>query len=162
MILKELVNIYNRGRTEPKELYGLKLCRPTESSIKRINQTLKFELPKSLIYFAQKCMDNGLIASLGEDYENPYHIIQLNKELKKIRRRKIGEKGKWEYVFPRNFIVFTTWCDDDWICFDLDAQNERSGEYEVVHWSPPRYFGKRESEFSKYLVSYLRYNKLIP
>ena len=159
--IEELVTIYNQGRTTPQNHWLIPLARPTATSLQTVNERFTFELPESFIYFSQHCMSNDLCLSIGEDYDSPFHIFSVNGRLRKLRRRTIGARGKWEYVFPRNFVALTTWCDDDWNCFDLNTQDERSGEYEVVHWATPRYLGKTQASFPNFLASTLKFWKMM-
>lgn len=97
-------------------------------------------------------------ASFGEDYKNPCHVLQRNRWLKTIRRRVIGGKGKWEYVFPQHFVSFTMGFDDDYDCFDLSTLDGSTGEYNIIYWAPPRIFGKEpQLDFCSYMENNLKF-----
>ena len=138
MDIKELVKKFDGSTTQPQNLFGIKLCRPTKESIHIINQKLGIKTPKSVIEFLSLSNRQDLIASFGEDYNSPWHVIKINKMCQQYRRRVIGGKGRWEYVFPKNLVAFNLGHDDDWMCFNLDKQNEKNGEYQIDYWAPPR------------------------
>ncbi len=131
---------------------------PTQTSLERISEILKIRLPDALIEFSTETGATGRwLASLGEDYTSFCHILKLNKFCRKLRRRKIGGHGQWEFVKPQNFIVFNRGFDQDYDCFDTSAYNAESGEYEIQYWSPPRIFGDtRYKSFNDYMESHIR------
>ena len=115
---------------------------PTAASIARINDMLGIALPESLILFATKSSAcSSWLAGLGEDYASPNHILQINKRANKIRRRMIGDAGKWEAVKPKNFVVFNLGFDHDYNCFDAAQFDASISEYTIQYWCPPRITG---------------------
>ena len=129
MDIKELVRIFDDGATEDHGFYCQEISRPTKKSIEAINHTLDIIVPESFIDFLMLSHTaTSWFASFGEDYKNPWHVLQTNRSLKTIRRRVLGQRGKWEYVFPQNFVAFNVGFDGDWMCFDLSKYNEETGE----------------------------------
>lgn len=138
MDIEELVRRFDGEITQPQNYYGKKLCRPTKESIAVINNKLNFKTPQSVVDFLSLSNRQDLLVSFGEDYDSPWHVIRINKQCRKIRRRVVDGKGLWEYVFPKNLVAFNLGHDDDWICFNLDNQNNQNGEYQIDYWTPPR------------------------
>lgn len=102
--------------------------RPTEFSIRRINEHFHMTLPRSLLEFVRSWRASGRwFASLGDDYESPEHIIRINSYW---RRRRLTRR------IPHHFIVFNLGHDEDCDCFNLDGYDHASGEYEIRYWYP--------------------------
>ncbi len=154
MDIKELVKRFDNGVTEDYGHYCQKVCKPTKKSIQVINQYLGMEVPKSLIEFLRLSHTaTSWFASFGEDFKNPVHVLQRNRRLRKIRRRVIGCRGKWEYVFPKNLVAFNFEFDGDNCCFDLSKYNKTTGEYKIVYWASPRIVG---DEYDKGFPSFMK------
>jgi len=102
--------------------------RPTEFSLRRINEHFQMTLPQSLLEFVRSWRASGTwFASLGDDYDSPQHIIRINSYW---RRRRMTRR------LPHSLVVFNLCHDDDCDCFNLDAYDAASGEYEVRYWRP--------------------------
>ena len=113
--------------------YTFEVAPPTRASIARINAGLGIELPPTLIDFAQRATKFGAwFASLGEDFDNPLHILALNREYR-VRQRK-GDRY-WRPM-PRHLVMFNHGHDDDCDCFDLRLPRSPQGEYWTTYWSP--------------------------
>ena len=96
---------------------------PTKESIEKIEDCFGFKLPKSLITFAQNSERYGnWLASIGEDYDSPTHIININKEESE--------------ELPKNFVIFNVGYDEDYDCFDLDTYDDETDEYLITYWYP--------------------------
>ncbi len=131
---------------------------PTEQSIHRINEALSIRLPDSLIWFAANTgACQGWLASLGEDYESGTHILHMASRTRKIRRRVMGGRGRWEFVRPAAFVPFNLGFDADYNCLDGSTFDPATGEYAIQYWSPPRIFGaERYSSFPQYMEACIR------
>ena len=102
--------------------------RPTQFSIRRINEHFRITLPESLLEFVRSWRSSGnWFASLGDDYDSPFHIIRMNSYW---RRRRPTRR------IPRNFVIFNLGHDEDCDCFNLDVYDPASGEYEIRYWYP--------------------------
>ena len=132
---------------------------PTARSIRRINDVLPIQLPESLLHFAASSgACHYWLASLGEDLESDLHILKVAARTRRIRRRIIGGKGRWEYVRPPLFVPFTHGYDDDYDCLDGAAFDTSTGEYVIRYWSPPRIFGETGyGSFPEYMEATIRY-----
>ena len=132
---------------------------PTARSIRRINETLSIRLPDSLLAFVTQCgACHNWLASLGEDFESELHILKVAARTRRIRRRIIGGKGRWEYVRPPLFVPFTHGYDDDYDCLDGASFDASTGEYVIRYWSPPRIFGGTGYDsFPEYMEATIRY-----
>jgi hypothetical protein len=131
---------------------------PTERSIRLINESLSITLPDSLVWFAANTgACRHWIASLGEDFEDPRHILHIAARARKIRRRAIGGRGRWEYVKPALFVPFTHGYDGVYDCFDRGSFNPSTGEYAIQCWAAPRIFGEeRYDSFPQYMESMIK------
>ena len=135
------------------------LSPPTAGSVRRINETLSIRLPDSLLAFVTQCgACHRWLASLGEDFESDRHILKVAARTRRIRRRIIGGKGRWEYVRPPLFVPFTHGYDDDYNCLDGAAFDAGTGEYTIQYWAPPRILGDtRYRSFPEYMESCIRW-----
>src|SRR3954469_5593881 len=102
--------------------------RPTEFSIRRISEHFQISLPQSLLEFVRSWRASGTwFASLGDDYDSPLHIIRINSY---YRRRRMTRR------LPRNLVIFNQCHDEDCDCFNLEAYDPATGEYEIRYWYP--------------------------
>ena len=131
---------------------------PTFVSVARISEMLDIQLPQSLVAFAtQSSACSSWLAGLGEDYASPNHILQINKRANKIRRRLMGDAGKWEAVKPKNFVPFNLGFDHDYNCFDAAQFDASVGEYTIQYWCPPRITGTTTNpSFYAYMEAQIR------
>ena len=132
---------------------------PTSRSLRRIRKTLSIVLPSSLVAFARESSAcSRWLASLGEDFDSPLHILHVHSRVSRIRRRRIGGGGAWEYVKPAGFVPFTHGYDSDFDCLDTSERNEEPDEFPIQYWSPPRILGElRYPSFPEYMYSTIRY-----
>lgn len=108
--------------------------RPTSQSIAAINSHFGISLPPMLIEFSRRSEKFGCyFASLGEDYSSPFHIIPINRQAARIRRRR---QRQWQYVKPPYLLVINHGYDDDYDCLDLRAWNSETGDYRLQYWAP--------------------------
>lgn len=130
---------------------------PTRASIRKINEHFGVPLPPSMVDFVQSVQCYGsLFAGLGEDYNNQMHIIKINSQYRKMRRRKHGDK--WRRALPREFIVINHGHDDDCNCIDTGDWNAASGEYRLTYWCPGlEQFDHKDDSFLHYINRQLMY-----
>lgn len=158
MNLTKLIDAYNAGFKSQHNWAGIEARKPKATSIRCINDKLGIKLPKSLLEFVSKSKSNDWLASLGDDYDSPFHIIKINKHCRSIRRRVIKGKGKWEKVFPSHFVAIPLGHDDDYSCIDLSKYNPDAGEYAIQYWAPPRIFREEmHPDFCTYMEAMLKY-----
>jgi hypothetical protein len=131
---------------------------PTSRSLRRIRQTLSIELPQSLIDFTrQSGACRNWLASLGEDFDSPLHILHVYARVRRIRRRALHGGGRWEYVKPPGFVPINHGHDADFDCLDTSEKSAESGEFPIQYWSPPRILGPtRNTSFSEYMEETIR------
>lgn len=140
--------------------YRIDTQRPTKQSIQLINEKLSIQLPSSLIEFALESRSYGnWFAGLGGDYNNPTHILNVNRFTRRIRRRRrrLGSQHGWEYVRPVDFIPITLGFDSDYNCLNKQSFDVVSGEYSIYYWSPPRITSHISSSFVSYLEENIRF-----
>lgn len=144
-------------------LHNVKRRPPTESSIARINRQFGITLPASIIYFSQN--SRYFHSGLGKDFDDPLHMLSLNRYCRKKRRRALRGQGRypgqWVYSLPRYLIVL--WgctLDEDYICLDARQFDASTGEYVLTYWSPPRYEGNEPcySSFIDYIQQIIDWN----
>ncbi len=128
---------------------------PTDESIEHINRHFGISLPESLIEFAKRSKQFGTwFASLGEDYNNPFHIIRINRLFKRMRRQAHGDK--WRPAKPKAYILINHGHDDDCDCLDAANWNKESGEYQIVYWYPGiKEIEERYKSFSDYIEAFV-------
>ena len=99
---------------------------PTAGSIARINRELGIILPASFVEFAERCPAyTSLFASIGEDLNSGYHILDVNREF---------HCDEPHYSVPKWFVVFNHGHDQD--CDGFDSRRVGvDGEYPVMYWS---------------------------
>lgn len=115
--------------------YVCQVEKPTKNSMRRINEHFGIQFPASLIEFANRSNSFGTwFAGLGEDYENPWHIIKINSLFRKMRRRK--HRDKWRRAKPGELIIINHGHDRDCDCIDASDWNEEAKEYRLVYWYP--------------------------
>jgi hypothetical protein len=87
---------------------------PTPASLALIQEKLGLRLPATLIAVAQACPAyTAWFSSLGEDYQQPWHILNLNEGYHK------GQIAS----FPPHIVIFNLGFDGDCDCFDLSIQD---------------------------------------
>jgi hypothetical protein len=117
---------------------------PTDSSIATINTHFGVTLPPMLVRFARVSQKFGCyFASLGEDYENDSHILRINKQFGRVRRRR---QGRWQQVKPEYLLVINHGHDNDCDCLDLRSWNPQTGDYALRYWTPSTQHVDAESE----------------
>jgi SMI1 / KNR4 family (SUKH-1) len=90
---------------------------PTELSIRIISEKLGFVLPSDYVEFAKLTPGySRWFASIGEDFEDPYHILAEN---------------AWYHtaeniLLPPELIVINHGFDGDLICYDLSRRNDQN------------------------------------
>jgi hypothetical protein len=125
---------------------------PTPASIARINAELGIELPASLVDFARRSQKFGAwFCSLGEDYDNFLHILEMNRLFK--ARQRSGYK-RWQRM-PPHLVIFNHGHDDDCDCFDLRLPRSPQGEYWIAYWSPFEDDVSLADNFADYLDQHL-------
>jgi len=123
-----LNQLIDRANALPLSEQRFQHPRPSEFSIRRINEHFQMTLPESLLEFVRSWRSSGRwFASLGGDYDSPEHIIRINSYW---RRRRITRR------LPHNFVVFNLCHDEDCDCFNLGAYDRTTGEYEIRYWYP--------------------------
>ena len=91
-------------------------AQPTESSIRIISERLGFTLPSDFIAFANICPAyDAWFGSIGEDFESPVHILEVNAEFHSP-----------DILLPAELIVINHGYDDDLDCYDLRKTEEES------------------------------------
>jgi hypothetical protein len=122
--------------------------RPTPASIKRINSELKVELPESLVEFARRSERFGTwFAGLGEDYDSPFHILQLNSHA--------HEASLDGVPMPPHLVMINQGYDEDYECFDL-RRSRQAGEYSIRYWSPGVATWSLSLSFPAYVEDFVR------
>ncbi len=120
MNIEELAKKYD-------EAIGPIVCRaeaPTTVSVTDIENTLNIKLPKSIVEFAKRTKNYGnWLASIGPDFDNPSHILNINKELR--------EEGE----IPVNFVAINVGYDEDYECIDIETYNPYIDEYLITYWA---------------------------
>ncbi len=102
---------------------------PTNESINKIEDHLRFNIPEILIAFAQSSnLYGNWLASIGEDYDSDTHIISINDEWHNAHVK--------EARVPANFIIFNLGYDEDFDCFDIETYDQDSDEYLITYWYP--------------------------
>ena len=144
--VSELAELFDYGA----QMYGQlsKTQAPTKSSIKKITSTLKVKLPDSFIEFANISKKYSIwFASLGEDYDNPFHILKVNSLFHNNSSS------------PKYLVAFNLGYDGDYDCFDTRTINQL-GEHPLVYYSLEEISEKEqtlillEKSFIAYLTKY--------
>lgn len=102
---------------------------PTEESIIEIEKGIGCSLPPSLIWLSQNCNYFGKwFASLGSDFENPDHILNINKIFREpdLDNPKAG--------LPDWYVMLNLGFDENCIGFDSRSQDPETGEYPLIYW----------------------------
>ena len=132
--------------------YTWDVAPPTAASIARINAELGIALPPTLIDFARRSQRFGAwFSGLGEDYDNPLHILAMNREFHK--RQRSGDRH-WRPM-PKHLVIFNHGHDDDCDCFDLRLPPSEQGEYWISYWSPGEDDRSLADNFPDYLDHHL-------
>lgn len=144
--ISELAELFDYGA----QMYGKvsKAKAPTKSSIKKITSILKVKLPDSFIEFANISKKYSIwFSSLGEDYDNPFHILNVNNLFDN------------NLTLPKYLVAFNLGYDGDYDCFDTRSINEL-GEHPLVYYSLDEISEKEEAlilleqSFIAYLTNY--------
>jgi len=160
--LDKLISAYDRIMGK-RLLHDSKRFPPTEDSISRINKQFGINVPASIIYFSLN--SHYFFGGLGKNFDDPEHMLSLNRYCRKKRRRALRGQGsypgQWVYSLPRHFIVL--WgctLDEDYICLDASQFDVSTGEYVLTYWSPPRYEGNEPcySCFIDYIQQFIDFN----
>lgn len=94
---------------------------PTAASVRRINEALRVTLPPLFVEVATACPSyGGWFASIGDDIENPLHIVALN--------RQFHAEG-----LPARYVLFNHGHDGDCDCWDLESPADASGGPRIVY-----------------------------
>lgn len=102
---------------------------PSETSIERISRELGIELPPDLIAVARGCPSYGSwFARLDEDYENPLHILRLNRVFH------YPDENDESTALPEHLILVNHGHDGDCDCWHIRTVGE-SGEHPIVYVS---------------------------
>lgn len=127
---------------------------PTARSVERINSALGIELPGSILQFAKMSAKFGAwFASLGEDYESPFHIITVNGVFHAPDRPGY-EREEWKPM-PRHLVMFNHGHDDDCDCFDTSSRDSESGEYRTHYWNPFASHDQAFESFAAYMQRHI-------
>jgi hypothetical protein len=109
-------------------VYGMprENSQPTTASIEVIERTLGFKIPADFIHFTRLCPNyTSWFASLGENFEDPLHILKLH-----------AEYHSDHIMLPPELIVINHGYDGDLSCYDL-SRTDSSGRYSIVYcWVP--------------------------
>jgi hypothetical protein len=107
---------------------------PNKQSLKVIREHFGVDLPPSLVELARSTRAFGSwFASLGDDYQDHWHIMRVNSRARRMRRRR---NGRWSFVKPAHLLVINRGHDDDFDCIDLRTRDPETGECKVRYWSP--------------------------
>jgi hypothetical protein len=166
--IPELARLYDEAHSRPspgadgqrvpdqERLFGQaaepKTWWPTPKSVSTIQDILDVRIPPTLLEFVRSSDCSGdWFASLGEDYDNPEHIIRVNADTQRTRRR---VQGRWQNVMPRNLVPFTLGFDGDYDCLDVSRPGPLPGEFEICHWACPMTEGTDyHLDFPSYILS---------
>ena len=114
------------------------------------------KLPKDLIAFVNSSdKANDWFAGLGEDYQHPTHIININRRYSNRRTKR--KTGKWERDLPKNFIIINRAFDNDCDCIDLNSYNKKTGEYKICYWHPNMSIYEIENSMKNGHTSFIEY-----
>ena len=98
---------------------GFRAAAATDASVERIARELGVRVPPLFARVAGECRVYGAwFASIGDDYDNPLHIIELNRAL-----RTMG--------LPSHLVMLNHGHDGDCDCWDTTRTNE--GEHPIVY-----------------------------
>ena len=127
--------------------------RPTDASLKRIITQLGISLPQGLVEFARKSERfSSHFLSLGENYDEPTHILFRNRQWHR-RRRKASR-------LPKHLVIITEgFMEADFDCIDKASPNSDGTDYVIQIWCP--LFGRpakggagaRHASFATYIES---------
>ena len=122
----QLVDLFTLGATPWAGAF--RVAPPTAASVRRINATLKIELPDAFVAFADKCADYGVwFAGIGKDYDNPLHILRLNQSFHAGGDSEPNNLPDW-------LVLFNHGHDGDCDCFDLRTRTP-TGEHPLLYYS---------------------------
>jgi hypothetical protein len=110
--------------------YGYDLSPATEQSIQHIEQELGIRLPPSLIRFSQisKAFSSRWFARIGEDYDHPNHIINMNRLFQE------PDEDSPKAALPDWFVMINLGHDGDFDGLDTRSRDPETGEYPVLYW----------------------------
>jgi hypothetical protein len=122
---QQLIDLYTLGATPWRGCFSA--FPPTVESVLRINHELDISLPESFLDFANRCDCYGVwFASIGEDFENPLHILNLNRLFHR-------DEGDGYTPLPETLVLINHGNDGDCDCIDTRVQNAE-GEYSIIYW----------------------------
>jgi hypothetical protein len=125
LITQQLIDLYTLGATPWRGCFSA--LPPTVESVCRINHELGIRLPESLLDFAHQCDCYGVwFASIGEDFESPMHILNLNRIFH-------TEHEDGYTPLPETLVLINHGHDADCDCIDTSIQNVE-GEYSIIYW----------------------------
>ena len=89
---------------------------PTLSSLRAIAERLAFCVPRDFVDFAKLCPAYASwFVSIGEDFENPVHILRMNEEYHDPSILKL----------PSDLVLINHAYDGDLTCYDLSRRDEK-------------------------------------
>ncbi len=104
---------------------------PTAESVATINRKLGISLPASFIAFARACPHYGAVyASIGDDYSNNNHIINLNEHFHHDGAQETAGLPAWAILINHGH-------DGDCDCLDTRNFDAATGEYPVIYCEVP-------------------------
>jgi hypothetical protein len=125
LITQQLIDLYTLGVTPRRGCFSA--LPPTVESVRRINHELGVRLPESFLDFARRCDCYGVwFASIGEDFESPTHILNLNRIFH-------TDYGDGYMPLPEPLVLINHGYDGDCDCIDSSVQNAE-GEYSIIYW----------------------------
>lgn len=96
---------------------------PTPDSIATIERDLGFQIPGELVRFANLCPSySSWFASIGEDYDNSTHILQVNREF----------HGFEVNALPQDLVMINHGYDRDCDCYDITNRDEE-GRFSICY-----------------------------
>jgi hypothetical protein len=125
LITQKLIDLYTLGATPWRGCFSA--LPPTVESVHRINHELGIKLTESFLDFAGRCDYYGVcFASIGEDFESPIHILNLNRIFH-------TDNGDGYTPLPETLVLLNHGHDGDCDCIDTRVQNVE-GEYSIIYW----------------------------
>ncbi len=122
--------------------------KPTEFSIRKINEHFGIQLPGLLIELARGSKSfSSWFSSIGPDYDSYSHIIRINSYYRRRRRTR---------RIPQNLVVINMGHDSDCDCLDLDTFDAQTGNYELKYWCPDGDGELQWASFENYVRDLIR------
>jgi hypothetical protein len=98
---------------------------PTEGSIERIQKELRIRIPEDYMRLASACPSYAvLLASIGDDFDNGYHILYLN--------RGFHDGAISKPPLAQHFVLLDHGHDGDCDCWDT-REMAPSGEHPIIY-----------------------------